>query len=209
MTQKFKGDQNELKIEEAARPAFDAVSHDLDDFFLDAHDTADFFLMLYDEGRVPFSNRVPREDFVTFIRQVLPNFIVTGTFEMYLFLIKELFGESSGVFFEVTDPGKLTIVINAANALESELVYWDFVDGAVITDELITDDGSTLVARSISGIDTEYKIKQIFSEIIPAGIVPDVSLSFFTLYDWVAEEEEDGLSDLVDEQGNNLVLYET
>ena len=117
MTQYFKGDSNELAIEAAGVAAFDACSVELDSFFENCYEAADFLLMLYDAGRMPFSQRVGRDDFVTFLNKAMPNFPVTGTFESYILLLSAIFGEQSFIDFDVTDPGKVSILVNASERL--------------------------------------------------------------------------------------------
>jgi hypothetical protein len=74
MTQNFKGDSTELKYLAAGEPAFEITRVSLHEFFQGCYDADEFLLMLYDSGRMPFSSRVPREAFVNFIRQAIPDF---------------------------------------------------------------------------------------------------------------------------------------
>src|SRR5687768_6980026 len=97
MTQKFRGDETELKFEAAGAPAFDVCGSALDEYFANAEQAEDFLLMLYDAKRMPFTDRVPRDSFVRFIREALVRFPNAGTFESYLFILRAIFGDQSEV----------------------------------------------------------------------------------------------------------------
>lgn len=207
MTQYFKGDSNELAIEAAGLPAFDACSVELDSFFENCYEAADFLLMLYDAGRMPFSQRVGRDDFVTFLNKAMPNFPVTGTFEAYILLLSAIFGELSLIEFDVTDPGKISILVNASDAILSTAIARELDGGDYIDSPLVTDDDENIVYVSIPKIDSEDKLKKLLSEIIPAGIVADIQLSFFTISFFVADESG-FLNPIIDSDGNNIVFFE-
>ncbi len=205
ITQKFKGDDTELKMEAAAKPAFDSVSLGLDRFMADGYNASPFLLMLYDEGRAPFSDRVPREAFVEFIKEALTRFPFTGTFESYIFIIEAIFGAGSGVIFDVPAPGKLEMLVNASSSVEFPLLFREIVDGAEVEGNIVTSDGDIFTASGISGIDSEFELEMMLAEIIPAGIFPTVTLAFFSLYNFV-DDVDDGI---VDELGNQIVFIET
>lgn len=209
MTQKFKGDILELQVEAAAQPAFDSVRIGLDDFYDGGYQASDFLLMLYDQGRMPFSERVPRDSFVAFIKQALPNAQVTGTFESYLFIIKAIFGELSEVLFDVPGPGKLSMLVNASDVIEFDFEGREFVDGAFETFTIETSDDEGLQFRAIAGINSAGQLSQLLSELIPAGIFPAITLDVFALYYFVAEDSLGNLDSIIDNLGNQLVFFET
>lgn len=209
ITQSFKGDSRELQMEAAAAPAFEVCGVALDAFLAGGYSASDFLLMLYDEGRMPFSDRVPRDSFLAFIKQAIPNFPVTGTFESYIFILQAIFGAGSGVLFELSDPGKLAILVNAASSIDFEAIAREFSDGQYEIFDLITDDGDQILFGGISGIDSEAELSQLLAELIPAGIVADITLDFFALYSFAAEYIADGeLFDIVDHLGNSIVFFE-
>lgn len=207
ITEKFKGDATELKMELAASPAFDLTLASLDEFKADSYDTEPFLLMLYDEGRMPFSNRVPRDAFVSFIREALKRFKFTGTFETYLFIIANIFGADSSVLFSVPAPGKLTMVINAGTSVSFDFIVREYIDGAYVESTIVDSDGNTLTFSGISGIDSQYALEQLFAEIIPAGIFPDITLTFFTLYDFITDDG--GVAEMITSDGDSIVFFET
>ena len=205
MTQKFKGDAVELKMEAAAKPAFDSTGAALDAFLASGYEASPFLLAMYDEGRMPFADRVPRESFVAFIKEALARFPFTGSFESYLFILEAIFGSGSGVLFDVPAAGKLEIAVNAASSLEFDFVFYEFIDGETVISNAVDHLDNQLVLGGISGIDSEFELQMLLAEIIPAGIFAEVVLAFFALYNFV----DDGDNSIVDHLGNQIVFIET
>lgn len=205
ITQKFKGDPTELKYEAAAKPAIDVADAGLDQFLDQGYDASPFLLMLYDEGRMPFSDRVPRDSFVEFIREALDRFPFTGTFESYIFILEAIFGSGSGVIFDVPAPGKIEMLVNASSSIEFGLQIKEIVEGVAVISDLIDSEGNILTARGISGIDSEFELQTLLAELIPAGIFPDITLAFFALYNFVDDDD----NSIVDHLGNQIVFIET
>ncbi len=187
MVQFFKGDALEKQMIAVGETPIALTGAALDDMYAECYESAQFILMLYDEGRMPFSERIKREVFVDFIKQILNRFPFTGTFDSYLFVLYQIFGMLSTTTFTVPSPGKLGIAVNAAANIEFDAVVRTFEDGAFVTSELITDEFEKLIFIGISGINTEYELTLLFSEIMPAGITPDITLTFFVISDFVAE----------------------
>lgn len=210
MTQNFKGDAQELRFEAAGIPAFEACSASLDAYEAGAYDSAEFLLMLYDEGRMPFSDRVSRAAFVSFYREALRNFPVTGTFEAYIFILKAIFGATTEILFSVPAAGKLEILVDAAANISFGFVAWSYVDGQYQYDQIVTAANEPIQFSSLSGIESEAELKALLAEIIPAGIWPDITLGIFEVSHFVAEGTggDLDLSSVVDHLGNNIVFFE-
>lgn len=206
--QKFKGDALEVKMRAVAEPLFDITNIALDEFYENGFDAAPFLLMLYDEDRVPFSERIPRAAFVDFIRQALINFPVTGTFDSYLFVLRSIFGADTEIFFDVPDPGKLSIDVGALTNSEFDFVAREFIDGEYVFYEMVDYDLNILTFRGLPGIETEYELNLLFSEIMPCGISPDITLQFVSRSFWIAEEPGDMFFDMIDSAYNNIIFYE-
>lgn len=204
----FKGDALERQMEEAGRSPFIQLSADRDDYFDGAYESAPFLLMLYDSGRMPFSDRVPRDSFVDFLRQAIPNFQVTGTFEAYLFIIKSIFGAESDIFFEVLGPGKLDMVVSSPVSTEFEMIAIEYVDGTKVESSIVTNEGFNIAFRGVSGIDSEAKLKQLLAELIPAGLYVTITLGFFNIFFFEALDGGD-LFEILDHEGNQIVFFET
>lgn len=205
MTQKFKGDQIELDMESAGSLPFDICSTALDEYFDGCYEASDFLLALYDSGRMPFSDRIPRDSFVAFIKQAIPNFPVTGSFESYIFIIQSIFGAGSGILFDVPAPGKLSLLVNAASSLEFDAEVREFVGTSYEYSDIITSDGFGLQFRGISGIDSEAKLAQLLAELIPAGVFTNITLAFFALYSFATNTGDL----IVDSSNNQIVFFET
>lgn len=205
--QNFKGDNLELKFQSVGNPIFDLADSSLDDFYSEGFESTPFLLMLYDEGRMPFSNRIPREAFVDFIKQALKRFPVTGIFETYLFVLRSLFGEMSEINFEIPSPGKLEIDINAIASTTFDFIGREFIDGSYTFFNIVDEDGNILQFRGIPGLSTEYELYLLFSEIMPAGIVPVIALTFYSFFDFIAWDDF-GNYEMIDNLGNNIILRE-
>lgn len=208
MVQTFKGDQTELKMLAAAGPVFDRTSSALDEFYADGFNCNPFLVMLYDEKRMPFSSRIDKEPFLIFIKEALTRFPFTGTFDVYLFILFAIFGADSEINFEVPAPGKLSIDVNAISNLEFEFIGRDFINGNYVFYNMVDYTGDRLAFRGISGIKTEHDLKLLFSEIMPAGIAPTISLTFFGRYNFVALYDDGLLYEILDSFGNQIIFME-
>ncbi len=179
MTQNFKGDATELKMEAAVSPALSLASASLSEFYEQGSSCDAFLLMLYDEGRATYSNRINRETFVAFIKQAIERFAFVGNFESYIFILKEIFGDDAEIEFVVPDPGKLEITITAqANVISTALVREFLEEGGFEFFDLIDHEGDEIIFIGIAGIDSEYQLGLLFAEIMPAGIIPTIELDF-------------------------------
>jgi hypothetical protein len=124
MVQNFKGDSTELKMQAVATPLLDLTEAALNDFYAGGFDSSPFLLAMYDDGRIPFSERITRDSFVEFIKNTLANFPFTGTFEIYLAVLKAIFGEESEIRFTVSAPGKLSI----NGSMKVTILSWKTMD---------------------------------------------------------------------------------
>lgn len=207
MTQKFKGDTTELQMEAAGSLPFDICTIELESFLSGCYDSNPFLLMLYDAGRMPFVERVPRDAFIGFIKQAIPNFPTTGTFETYLFILKSIFGPETVVFFEVPAPGKITMLVSAGDILSFDWVATEFNGVDIDTYSVIDNEGDQIQFQGIAGIDSQAELEQLLSELIPAGIYPDITLAFFELSEFISEEGGDFFL-MVDHLGNQIIFFE-
>jgi hypothetical protein len=187
-------------------PLFDMTSFVLDDFYVNGFDSNAFLLMLYDTNRIPFSQRINRLAFVDFIKESLKNFPVTGSFESYLFVLGAVFG-SSDFLFTVPAPGKLSIDVLAISNADFDFIGREFIDGAYEFFEMIDYDNKILGFRGVPGIDTEYALNLLFSEIMPAGIYPDISLNFISKFEFIGYDGS-GIYDMIDSLGNQIIFVE-
>lgn len=208
MTQTFKGDTLEQQMIDAGDPAFEACIQALNSFFQNCYTSHDFLLMLYDNGRMPFSDRVPRDVFIGFIQEAIPNFPVTGTFEAYLFILKSIFGEETEVQFDVPAAGKLEMLVAAEASLDFNFLASEFSGGVFQEYTMQTTTGDDITFTGISGIDSEAELSALLAELIPVGIWPDITLTFFTLSEFIGEDGSSGVFSIEDSFGNQLVFLE-
>lgn len=205
--QNYKGDEIELKYRNAATGNMDIISNSLNEFFINGGTVDDFLLMLYDSGRVPYSNRIKREAFVSFYKGALENFAFIGTFDSYVFILREIFGPDSDLIFEVPAPGKLSIAVNASSDIISEAIVRELSSGEYSYFNLSTGDGDDIVFRGLSGIETEAELYLLFSEIMPAGLVPTISLDYFLKSTFYSVEGSD-VFDMITRFGDELIFIE-
>jgi hypothetical protein len=157
---------------------------------------------------MPFSARVPREAFVSFIRQAIPNFKFTGTFESYLFILNSIFGSAVEVLFTIPAAGRLQIEVNAGGAtVDFDWIAKRFEDGGFVLDNLVTSDGDQLILASIVGIETEGQLQALFDELIPAGIQTEITLNFFQLSQWITKGLDQDYT-MVARNLDEIVFYE-
>ncbi len=205
--QNYKGDETELKYSAAAAPVLDVISGSLDEYFLNGDLTDQFLLMLYDENRVPYSKRIKREVFAQFIKGAFESFIFMGSFESYIFILKEIFGTDSDLTFEVTAPGKLSISVNASSDITYEALARELDSGEYTFYNIATSDFDDLVFKGIAGIENEADLALLFSEVLPGGIVPTMSLDFF-LKSYFYGQDDDGVFDIITSFSDNIIFFE-
>lgn len=207
IAQNFKGDAEELKMRAVVDPLLDLTNTALDQFYLNGFNCDAFLLMLYDANRMPFSQRIGRDAFIQFIKEALVNFPSIGTFESYIFILRAVFGIDSDITFEVTAPGKLSIAVDAYSEVTFDFIGRDLVAGVYSYFDMITFEGDGLVLRGIAGIQSEYELNLLFAEIMPAGIVPTITLDFLTKYFWISEEGAE-FFDMTDDSDNQIIFIE-
>lgn len=205
--QSYKGDETELKYQGAAKPFFDNISGALDEFYEKGSTTDDFLLMLYDDGRMPYAQRIKREAFVGFIKGALDNFPFIGSFDSYIFILREVFGADSDFIFDIPAPGKLEISVNAASDLVYDFIAREIIDGGYSFFNVSDMDGNDIVFKGLSGIETEAELKLLFAEIMPAGIFPTISLDYF-LKSVLEGEDTDGVFDILTSFNDNIIFIE-
>lgn len=186
----------------------DLTGNALDQYFNQAFESAEFLLMLYDEGRMPFSDRIPREAFISFLLEAMANANFIGSHESYIFLITRIFGAGSEVFFDPDhDPGVLKLTASATNTYNYDFIAREFIDGAFVESNIVTDIGEQLEFAGFPGIESEAELKLLLSEFVPAGIYPDITLIIFSVSLFLVEDV-DGESTIVDDLNNDIIFFE-
>lgn len=205
--QYFKGNADEIKIDTCGSQIMDLTSESLDQFFDECFDTVDFLLMLYDEGRMPFSDRIPREAFVAFLIECIANANFIGTYESYIFLVNRIFGAGSSVFFGAISAGTLEMQVSSSNSIGFDFVARELNEaGSYDFFEIITHLGENISFVGFPSIESEAELKQLLSEFIPAGIYPDITLVLFTTSLFLVSDGGDFT--IIDDQANDIIFFE-
>lgn len=205
--QYFKGDATEIKYYQSGSDIMDLQAGFLNEFFDNAFDNAAFLLMLYDEGRMPFSDRIPREAFISFLIECIANVNFIGSYESYIFLITRIFGAGSSVFFEETAPGVLTLTASATNTIDYDFVVRELIDGEYVISQITTELDELVEFAGFPGIESEAELKQLLAEFVPAGIFPDITLIIFSISLFLVEDD-DGFATVIDDQNNDIIFFE-
>lgn len=177
MPQYFKGDDLEKKVDEVFRPLLEGLSTERTIFFDEAYNTFTLGEVIWDSGRSPLANAIPRAVFREAFSALFESFTFAGTFESYLTVFRSVFGPDVGVEFEVPAPGKLNINIIAAGVTLSEFVARRIVDDVYVFDEIVDEAGDNIVFQSFKGLESEYELEQMLFEMVPAGIYTQISLT--------------------------------
>lgn len=182
MSQKFKGDAIELKYFNSGLPIMTAISMALDDFFAGAYNAGPLGDILHDINRSPLANAISLDIFRTSFNTIYNVFRSSGTFESYLTVFRDIFGNDVGVTFTVPAPGKLNIDIIATDLTEDPLLARHIAFETYLTDNIIWYDPSpaqgNILAQSIKGFKTQYELTQMLFEMVPDGIFTNITLSF-------------------------------
>jgi hypothetical protein len=178
MTQAFKpNDLLEQRMVSVASGLLGAKSLSLTEFFEQAYEAFPFGAMIYDEGRSPLSNAIPRNIFLEAFSQIFEAFTVAGSFESYLFVFQRIFGETVDVEFDVPAAGKLNITIVADGIILSDLVERRIVNNEYVFSEIIDDEGDNISLQTIKGFQSQYELEQMLFEMVPAGIYTEINLT--------------------------------
>lgn len=172
----FKGDEKEMKIYNAGKGVFDQTDLQKNLFFDGAYETYALGDMLYDSGRTPLSNAIPKDVFRSAFKEVFDSFLAAGTFENYLTVFRKIFGDDVVVDFDVPAPGKLTIDIEAAGVELSKFIARYIEDNEYINDYVVDDVGDNIVFQTVKGFTNQYDLEQMLKEMVPDGIYTDINL---------------------------------
>lgn len=176
-TQKFKGDDLELKMETTGSVVMDSVELQLDAFFTGAYTAMPLGDAIYDSGRSPLSNAIDRDIFRQTFPEIFTAFTVAGTFDSYITVFKKIFGDDVEIDFTIPAAGKLNIDIVAADVEISEFVARNIENNAYTYSPMVTQSGDQIVFQSIKGFKTQYELEQMLYEMVPAGVYTVITLT--------------------------------
>lgn len=178
--QYFKGDDLELKMIAVAQPIMDVLSGQKDLFYADAYEAFGLGELIFDNGRSPLSNAIPRIIFREAFQEIFDAFAQSGTFESYLTVFTKIFGDDVDVQFTVPAPGKLEIDILAAGVELSNFLARHIVANHYVFDLVNYEDGDgedNIVFQSIKGFQSQYELERMLFEMVPDGIFTEINLT--------------------------------
>ena len=175
--QYYKGDAIEKKFDSSAKPLLDILGAERDDFLENAYTAYGLGAALWDENLTPLSNAIDRDIFMQSFSAIFDAFVVAGSAESYLTVFRKIFGEDVEVTFTVPAPGKLTMDILAQGVELTNFVAREIANDNYVFANVITQDGlDNIVFQSIKGFTSQYELEQMLTEMVPAGIVPTITL---------------------------------
>ena len=173
----FKGDEQEQRFAAVGEAITTQLSAQRSDFTTGAYTAFPLGELLYDTGRAPLANAIPREIFREAFYTIFESFLSAGTFESYLTVFRNIFGEAVEVTFTVPAPGKLEIDIVAAGIELYDIVARQIVGDELVIYEIIDDEGDNIAAQAVKGFESQYELEQMLFEMVPAGIYTQISLT--------------------------------
>lgn len=177
MAQYFKGDATEKKYYESGRSIARNLSNQKTEFFDNAYGCFVLGELLYDNDYAPLANAIPREIFRESFETIFDSFLIAGSFEAYLIVFRNIFGDDVEVEFTVPAPGKLQIDITATGLAIYGTIVRQIVDDAYEYFTLTDNEGDRIVLQGVKGFETQYELEQMLFEMVPAGIFTDINLT--------------------------------
>lgn len=173
----FKGDETERKYFASGEPILSLLSSQKDTFLEECYGCFVLGELLYDNGYAPLSNAIPRNIFRESFEALFDSFVRAGTFESYLTVFRQIFGNDVEVTFAVPAAGKLQIDIVATGVDLSPFVARHIEDNAYVFDNIVDDEGDQIVFQTIKGFESQYELEQMLFEMVPDGIYTEITLT--------------------------------
>lgn len=187
MPQFFKGDATELKYYNSGLTISDQMSAQKSLFYDDAYACFVLGELLYDNDYAPLARAIPRDIFRESFATVFDAFLTAGSFESYLTVFRNIFGDEVEVEFvadNLTTPpdpllgaGRLQINIVAAGFQISNFITRYIENNEYVFDTIIDDEGDNIVFQTVKGFESEYELKQMLFEMVPNGIYTEITLT--------------------------------
>lgn len=176
--QAFKeNDEIEVKVRDAFLPAMELVGADLDEFKAGAYECWVLGQVLAALNASPLADQVSEDTFKKSFYAVHEYFTRPGTFEFYLDICRVIWGDAVDVEFVIPNPGHLQINIEAAEGVAADFLARDIVDNAYVYDEVIDDEGDNIAFQVTQGLKSESEVDALFSELSPAGIFVEATVT--------------------------------
>jgi len=175
--QYFKGDSTEIKYDESAKTLLDIISVDLNTFFDESFDCFVLGDVIWDSDRSPLANAINKSIFRESFPAIFEVFLEAGSFEGYLSVFRNIFGDGVDVSFTVPAAGKLEIDITSDQVVLSDLVAREVVNNAYVFSEIIDHEDDNIAVQSIKGMESEAEVEQMLFELVPDGIYTEITLT--------------------------------
>ena len=173
----FKGDSEELKYYESGRTILESLSSQKTEFFDECYGCFVLGELLYDNNFAPLANAIPRDIFRQSFATLFESFLAAGSFESYITVFQNVFGNDVEITFTVPAPGKLNIDIVAAGLETYGMTIREIIDDAYEYFTLIDDEGDRIVLQAVKGFESQYELEQMLFEMVPAGIYTEITLT--------------------------------
>lgn len=173
----FKGDDTEQKIYLIGSPIMDALSAQKDAFLAGAFTAGPLGELIYQDSRSPLANAIDEDVFTESFPIVFDAFIAGGSFESYLTVFRNVFGDDVVVTFTVPAAGRLQIDIAATGVELSDMLARTISGVSYTYDEVVDRVLDNIAFRTVKGFITQYELEQMLFEMVPAGIFTEITLN--------------------------------
>lgn len=170
-------DAEEKKFYNAASPALSEIDLGRNQFFNEAYECFRLGDVLHVTGRAPLVNAMRREIFRQSFMVIFEAFIRAGSYESYLTVFRNIFGEDVDVEFNSDLPGTLNIDIHADGFQLSRFITRYIVDNEYLFDNIVTQEGDNIVFQTIAGFESQYELELMLFEMVPDGIYTVITLT--------------------------------
>lgn len=175
--QRFKGDDLEIKFDNAGKEVIEDIGLQLDDFEEEALLAAPLGDIIREDDRAPLARSIDPAIFRDVFPEIFSAFEVAGSFESYLTVFRRIFGDEVQVLFTVPNPGHLEIDIIADEVILNDLISRKIVDNAFVFEEVVDEDGDNISVQTIKGFQTQFELELTLFELVPNGIFTEITLT--------------------------------
>jgi len=169
--QRFKeSDETEAKVIAVAMPILDDLGEARDEFYEGAYSAWPLGELLYDLKKDPLSGVITRDVFVRSFPAIHQLFTRPGTFEFYMTVFRQIWGDNVQIVFGIPSPGVLTINAKVLDVENFFLVARRIFGPDYVYDPIVDHEGDNILVRATVGIKTQTEISALMNELAPAGI---------------------------------------
>lgn len=163
-------DAKELQVVNTTLPTLTQLGNDRDSFYAGAFTCYVLGDVIFNLNACPLADAIPQDAFRVALASIVQLFTRPGTFEYYLDLLRDIFGESVDVTFTIPSPGILQIDIDSLTTVQEDFVARKIIDNAYTFDQVVTEDGDVIAFQQPLGIKTQSEMDALLVELYPAGV---------------------------------------